>query len=195
VSDSERVEWDRRYAGGEHHPRTTPAPILVRWLPRLKAGRALDIACGTGGNAVWLAEQGFRVDAIDISRVAIEEARESAESRGLAVGWQVADVDDVAFETDSYDVITVVRYVNRGLWPRLVEALAPDGCILMENHLNTRLDVAGPTSPAFRIDPQELLEAFSGLRILEYSETIETGDSGSRLAMVRMAACKGDLGW
>jgi SAM-dependent methyltransferase len=172
-----------------------PAPFLEQWSPNLGSGRALDIACGTGRNALYLAEQGFDVTGVDISEVAIERASIETESRGLGVEFLVADLDHYVPE-GSFDLITVIRYRNSGLWPRLVAALAPNGWILVEHHMKTSADVAGPSSPEFRLDPGELLRVFDGLRIVHYSETIEPTDDGtSTYAIERAVACNGDPGW
>lgn len=196
MSEPERMEWDRRYQTGEYRPRTLPSPFLERWLERLPTGRALDVACGTGRNALRLAEAGYRVDAVDISQAAIEKARIEGERRGIPVTWQVVDLDDARLEAAAYDVITVIRYVNRRLWSRLTEALSPNGWLLIEHHLQTTADVGGPSSPEFRLAPQELLQAFHGLRVVHYEEVLETTQGDERgFALARLVACNGDPGW
>src|SRR3990172_7459462 len=196
MSETERLEWDHRYAEGEYRPRTRPSPFLEEWIDRLPAGRALDVACGVGRNALLLAESGYRVEAVDISRSAIDMARTEADRRGLEVAWRVVDLDEACVQTSFYDVITVIRYVNRRLWPRLTAALAPNGWLLIEHHLRTTADVDGPSSPEFRLAPQELLKAFRSLRILHYEEGLETAEGeGKGFALARMVACNGDPGW
>ena len=194
MSEFERTEWDRRYAEGEYRPRAAPSPLLEEWLPRLPTGRALDLACGAGRNALRLAEAGFAVEAIDISRVAIDIASTEATARGLDISWRVADLDSLELDAGVYDLITVFRYINRPLWPRLTAALAPGGFILVEHHLDSPLRVEGPRQPEFRLRPQELLRAFHDLRVVLYSETIET-EGGTTFALARLVACQGDPGW
>lgn len=195
MSESERLDWDRRYAEGEYRARNYPAPFLEEWLPRFRIGRALDVACGTGRNALRLAAAGFSVEAVDISRVAIELGQAEAKRRGLTLSWRVADLDDEELGPAAYDLITVIRYVNRPMWPRLVQALKTDGWILIEHHLKTDRPVDGPQSPEFRLDPQELLRAFTDLRIVHYSEVVENEDSGATVALARLVGCKGNPGW
>lgn len=197
VSDEERSKWDRRYAVGECVPRTQPTPFLLDWLDRIPVGRALDIATGTGRNALALAQAGFEVDAVDISAVAIDRARAEAERRGVEINWAVVDLDIDALPGDGYDLITVMRYRNPDLWPRLGAMLAPDGWILIEHHLRTsREDVVGPSGDAFRLAPGELLEAFRDLRIVHYSEAVEPTDDGEALFVnARVVVCAGDPGW
>ena len=219
MSRQERVDWDRRYAQGGYRPRQTPSPFFERWLPTVLGemgtaggasargpapgpaspapGRALDLATGTGRHALRLAEAGFEVDALDISEVALAMAREKAAERGLRVNFVAADLDAIDLERE-YDLITVFRYRNPALWPKLIEALAPNGWLLVEHHLRTSLPVDGPGDDAFLMRPGELLEAFASLRIVHYDEAVEPGDrpgANTTYVMVRFAACKGDPGW
>ncbi len=197
VSQDERSRWDHRYASGQYVPRTRPTPFLLEWLDHIPVGRALDVATGTGRNALALAEAGYEVDAVDISPVAINRARAEARRRGLAVNWVVADLEADSLPGDGYDLITVLRYRDPDLWPRLTWALAPDGWVLIEHHLQThRTDVAGPSRDAFRLAPGELLTAFGTLRIVHYSERVEPADDGeTRFVIARLVACAGDPGW
>lgn len=196
MSDEERRRWDERYATGGYRARTWPAGYLEQWVPVFGAGRALVVACGPGRNALYLAEHGFEVTGVDISEVAIERASHEALARGLSVEFMVADLDDFTPEIGAFDLITVIRFRNRDLWPRLVGAIAPDGWILAEHHMHTTVAVAGPSSPEFRLEPGELLEVFGGLRIVDYSESVEPADDDTkRYAIQRAVACNGDPGW
>ncbi|MCC5949866.1 MAG: class I SAM-dependent methyltransferase [Nitriliruptoraceae bacterium] len=197
MTEQERRRWDERYASGAYVPRARPTPFLLDRLDDIPRGRALDIATGTGRNALALAEAGFTVDAVDISAVALRTAAEQARVRDLDVTWTVADLDHDPFPGDRYELITVIRYRNPALWPRLIDTLAPDGWLLVEHHLRTeRADVEGPGDPAFRLAPGELLASFASLRIVHYSEQVEPTDDGSgHYVIARMAACAGDPGW
>lgn len=195
MSEAEREKWDQRYASGDYVPRSWPSPFLEGWLDRFPKGRALDVACGAGRNAIYLAEAGFDVDAVDISEVAIGQGRAEAERRGLDLNWLVSDLDDLHLPAGTYDLITVIRYVNKALWPRLVEALAAGGWLLVEHHMKSSALVDGPPSPEFRLDPQELLEAFRPLRIVFYEEVVEEGRGEGPYALQRLVAVNGDPGF
>lgn len=196
MTDREREHWDARYAEGEYTPRTEAAPFLASWLPWIPKGRALDVACGAGRNALELAAAGFDVTAVDVSPVAIDMARAAASQRGLEVDWVVADLDSDPLPGDGYDLVTVVRYRNPRLWSRLADAIAPDGWILVEHHLRTHRDAAGPGTDEFRLAPGELLGAFGRLRIVHYSESVEPADlHRGEYVIARLAACAGDPGW
>lgn len=196
MSDAERERWDRRYAEGGYTPREAPSAFLGRWVAHVPRGRALDLATGTGRNARLLATQGFEVTAVDVSQVAIDRARAST-SEQLPITWRVADLDDTALG-GPWDLVTVVRYHDTSLWPRIVDVLAPGGWVLVEHHLRTPLDVGGPPDE-FRLAPGELLEAFAALRIVAYEEVREGSDHpaspGDRFVNARIAAVAGSPGW
>lgn len=198
MSDDERERWDRRYADGDYVPRLEPSGFLVEWLGRLsdlgvEPGRALDVACGTGRNTLALAAAGWSVTGLDVSSVAIDRARRVAADRGVAPSWVVTDLDRGLGVDGGFDLVTVFRYRNVDLWPELVSALAPDGWLLVEHHLQTPLEVGGPPSKAFRLAPQELLECFGALRVVHYSEIIERDEEyDMRSAVARIVVCNGD---
>lgn len=112
MSETARQRWDRVHADGDEPPDTFRAsPFLDAWLPTLPdGGRALDVACGAGRNALRLAEAGYRVDAVDISTVGLDHGRSEADRRGLDVNWVVADLDEFVPERAAYDVVVVVRF-------------------------------------------------------------------------------------
>ena len=196
VAEADREKWDQRYAEGSYRSRTYPSPFLVERLAELPRGRALDLACGAGRNALCLAEAGYAVEAVDISGVAVARARATARERGLEVDWQVADLDDFTPPTGRYDLITVIRYTNRAMMERLPDGLTEGGMLLVEHHLLTSERVAGPTSRNFRLAPNELIDLFHGrLRILFHDERIAPDPDGQRVALVRFLGCRGSPGF
>ena len=195
MSDADRERWNVRYASGEYTARTHPSALLATWIDRLPRGRALDVACGTGRNAIHLAGNGYAVDAMDISAVALARARERAEAAGVAVHWIETDLDRVEIARDAYDVIVVARFLDRPLIPRLVDALRPGGHVVYDHHYITPADVDGPRSRRFRARPNELLERFRALRVVFYEEGIVADPDGRRMALARLVACKGSPGY
>ena len=189
MSIEDREKWNQRYAEDSFH-KNNPVTLLEDWLPKLPSGKALDVACGSGRNALFLAQKGYRVDAIDISSEGLKLARASAEDQGLRINWIEQDLDQTyVFGTD-YDLIVVMWYVNLALVTRLCDCLAPGGHLLCEEHLVSDQDVIGPTSSNFRVAPGELPEAVSGLEVLLYEESVETGADGARVASARVVAKK-----
>ena len=194
MSEEERATWDRRYRDGSYQPRSAPFSLLEQMIDRLPRGRALDVACGGGRNALFLAAHGYDVEAVDGSPEALRLAEEQARERGLAVRWTEADLDDYAPPQTGYAVIVNCFYLNRPLLGRLADALADDGYIFVEQHLRTFLPVPG--NREWRMEPNELLRAFSGLRIVRYEEAVgKDPDRDRDIATVRAAACKGSGGF
>jgi tellurite methyltransferase len=189
VSTAERDKWDARYRDGAYESRTHPTALLAEWLPRLQRGRALDVACGAGRNALFLAANGYAVTALDISGVALERGRRSATERGLTIEWLRADLDDDparVLPAGPFDLIVWVRYVHRTLMPHLVARLAAGGALLCEQHLLTGEAVAGPTSTHFRLAPGELLAAAHGLRIEHSFDGPAVDPDGRSVALAQL---------
>jgi tellurite methyltransferase len=189
VSTAERDKWDARYRDGAYESRTHPTALLAEWLPRLQRGRALDVACGAGRNALFLAANGYAVTALDISGVALERGRRSATERGLTIEWLRADLDDDparVLPAGPFDLIVWVRYVHRTLMPHLVARLAAGGALLCEQHLLTGEAVAGPTSTQFRLAPGELSAAAHGLRFEHSFEGLAIDPDGRSVALAQL---------
>ncbi|WP_440765472.1 class I SAM-dependent methyltransferase [Natronorubrum sp. DTA7] len=167
----ERERWNEKYNRVEWSLPDTPIPELERRLATLPDGRALDVATGTGRNARFLAANDYDVDAVDISDVALEDARARAEERDLEVNWIRADLTEFDLETDAYDVITVSFFAALEHLPALKEALAPGGVLVYEHHLRSSDAVeVGPSSERFQYRSNDLLRACLDLTILSYEE-------------------------
>ena len=195
MSDADRERWNARYEAGEYAARTHPSALLAAWIDRLPRGRALDVACGRGRNAIHLAANGYAVDAMDISDVALARARERADAAGVAVNWIEADLERPDIARDAYDVVVIARFLNRPLIPRLIDALRPGGHIVYDHHYIAPVEVGGPKSRRFRARPNELLERFRTLRVLFYEEGIVAEPDGGRMALARLVACRGSPGY
>ncbi len=187
MSELDRIKWNQRYAE-DNYQKNNPVTLLEDWLPRLPVGRALDVACGAGRNALFLAQAGYRVDAIDISSEGLNLARQNAESQEFRINWIEQDLDQVYQFDTGYDLILVMWFVNLELITRLCDCLAPGGYLLAEDHLITDQEVGGPANPNFRIAPGDLREAVSGLEILLYEESVEAIPEGGQVASARVVA-------
>lgn len=195
MSITDRDKWDERYQTGAYAARTYPTELLAEWLPKLPRGRALDVACGAGRNALYLAERGYTVDAVDISSVALDRARTSARERGLSVNWMEMDLE-ATLPTDShYDLIVMVRYTHPTLVAELVGLLKDGGYLLCEEHLLTKREVVGPTNARFRMRPNELLGLGTGLRIIYYHEGLVDDPDGRTAALAQLIGCNGTAGF
>jgi 2-polyprenyl-3-methyl-5-hydroxy-6-metoxy-1,4-benzoquinol methylase len=169
-----KEDWDKRYAGTDLLWSVEPNRFLVEETASLPPGRALDLATGEGRNAVWLAEQGWSVDAVDFSAVALAKARRLAEARGVELNWIEADVEQHSPTNGEYD-LAIVFYLHLP-WERMrhvlhgaAEAVAPQGTLLVVGHDRTNLDRGhgGPKDPDVLYTPEEVAGELPGLLIEE----------------------------
>lgn len=189
MSAQDRDKWNQRYAEDSFR-KSNPVTLLSEWLPQLPTGKALDIACGAGRNAIGLAEAGYRVDAIDISTEGLKRLSAQAEAAGFNIQCIEHDFDDpYDFDTD-YNLIVVLWYVNLPLITRLCDCLAPGGYLLCEEHLRSDRAEIGPENPDFRVAPDALRQAVSSLEVLLYEESVQTTEEGKSLASARVVARK-----
>lgn len=185
--------WDERFRTGEYPTEADPSPLLSAYLPHLPDGRALDVATGTGRNAVPLADAGYEVDAVDQSREGLRIARDRAASRDVAdrVNLIQADLPSYAFPTERYELITVSFYRAVDQFPDLTEALVPGGYLFVEHHLrSTDPTPSGPSSDRYRFGANELLHACLSLTVLHYDETTEERPGDRQRATARILARK-----
>jgi 2-polyprenyl-3-methyl-5-hydroxy-6-metoxy-1,4-benzoquinol methylase len=173
VAQEDRDRWDARHravtAAGA--PAIPAPPDALRGREQLipAGGRALDVACGRGTVAVWLAERGFGVDAVDVSEPALAAGAALAADRGVGeqVRWWSHDLDQglPAACAGPYDVVVCQRFRDPALYPALVHVLAPGGLLVV-----TVLSVVGDEGGPFRAAAGELLAAFDGLTRLDHTE-------------------------
>lgn len=171
-------DWNQRYRSGEHTTKE-PSPFLRTAIKDLKPGRALDIACGVGRHAIYLAKSGWKVTAVDTSLVGIEILRERARTAGATVDARVADLEKGEFqiEPNTFDLICVFYYLQRDLFPAIRAGLKPGGTIVAAIHLNDGKADAKPRNPDFLLEPNELKELFADWEITYYRES-ESDEGG-----------------
>lgn len=164
----------------------TPSTWLVANATLLPpSGVALDVACGRGRNAFWLAARGFIVDAIDRDADAIAAIRREAAVRQVAVHAEAADLETGAphLGESRYELILVVNYLHRPLFPHLVTALRPGGVLVYETFTRAQARRGKPTNPAFLLEPGELHARASNLILLADREgTFDGRDVASIVA-------------
>ena len=186
--------WDRRYAGRELVWTSEPNRFLVPEVDGLEPGRALDLACGEGRNALWLAEHGWTVTGVDFSKVGLEKARQLADSRGMQAEWIAADVLDYRPEPQAFGLV-IVFYLQVAasqrtpILRRAAGAVARAGTFLLVGH--DRSNVAeghgGPQDPTVLYTAEDVSRDLrgTGLRI-ERAERIERPvqtPEGERIAL------------
>lgn len=174
----DQQRWDKRYDDGDFP--TNPSEIVKEFYSQAPLGRALDIAAGKGRNSIFLADQGFTVDALDISERALSGL---VRHPGVLPACVDLDVFDVARER--YSLIVDVRFLNRRLFPQIMEGLVAGGVLIFETYLEpTGQADAGKKEPGscreFMLRPNELLHAFMPLRILHYREILSPDSQDAR---------------
>ncbi|WP_296224863.1 class I SAM-dependent methyltransferase [Ralstonia sp. UBA689] len=150
------------------HTLATPSPWVVRWAAELPTGASvLDVACGSGRHARWLAARGLRVTGIDRDAAALAGLAGSAETI-------VADIEGGPWPLPAgaiFDAVVVANYLHRPLWPQLLAAVAPGGRLIYETFAIGNETVGKPSNPAFLLMPGELLGAVQGqLRVIGYED-------------------------
>ena len=125
-------KWDKRYNETEGEGFPGPSETLADLLPQLPKGRALDIACGRGRNALFLADNGWEVDAVDGSAVALRQGEEAAQKTGVMVNFIEVDLENYSIEAGHYDLIINFNYLDRELVPEIVKGLKKGGALLFE---------------------------------------------------------------
>ncbi len=170
-------DWNERYRRGEY-VNYEPAPLLLQAAAELTPGRALDVACGAGRHAAWLARGGWQVTGVDASEAGIELAR----ARNAQVDWRVADLErgEFVLEPNTYDLICVFYYLQRDLFPHLRAALKTGGAFIAAIHTTDAAPDAKRMNPAFLLAPGELRELFHDWRITHYQESANREDGHHR---------------
>ncbi len=150
-----------------------PSQFLVENLELLPKGQALDVAMGSGWNAVYLATMGFEAEGIDISQEAVSNALELARKSGVNLKARVADLEDnYHIERGGYDVIICFNYLHRPLIPQIKEGLRTGGVVVYETFTVEQAQFGKPNNPDYLLEHNELLDMFRDLRCLRYREGI-----------------------
>jgi SAM-dependent methyltransferase len=192
-----REDWNDRYAGKELVWTAEPNRRFAAEVERLEPGRALDLACGEGRNAVWLAERGWRVTGVDFSDVALAKAAKLAASRGVDVDWVVADVLDYEPEARAFDLVAVLylQLPREELLHAIrtaAAAVAPGGTLVVLGHDTTNLEHGhgGPKDASVLYTAEDVLPALGDLTVdraepVERTVPLEDGEAVAIDAFVR----------
>jgi tellurite methyltransferase len=177
MEENARIEWDHRYEQGSHAS-LAPDPFFVRAYeefvePRFKyVGRALDLAGGIGRHALYLAERGWLVTLIDISEVALKQARRQAEQRDVHIFTEQIDLTETQLPEDAFDLVVVFFYLERKLFLQIAASLRPGGMLIYKTYTEEQQQLGGgPTHRMHLLHSGELRRAFAGLEVLHYNES------------------------
>ena len=185
---SSQSKWDAKHSLAANEAAEAPAGILTELWPLLPVGPALDLACSRGRNALFLAEDGRHVTAVDWSGAALDILEERAKAlkvpvrrmqrideakQPTRVGIDLlqTDLEAIALPANRYSVILCVRYLQRSLFSQICRALRPGGMLLFETYTKAQLDFSGgPRDPAHLLNSGELRRAFPELEVVFYRE-------------------------
>lgn len=164
--------WDAAYLSANPSFRQEPNRFLVEVAAELEPGAALDVGMGQGRNALHLARKGWRVTGFDVSPAGVEQARAAAKAEGLELTALVEGSAEFDWGEERWDLIVVAYFpfLRQSIEP-LLRSLRPGGSIVVEAyHADAALDRPPGPSPGVTFDDNELLELFSGLRVIEYQD-------------------------
>ena len=185
MTEDRRAKWNQRHAAA---PDLGEVALVLRRNPHLlpPQGQVLDLACGRGANALWLAERGLQVRAWDYAETAIARLRDAAAQRALRVDADVRDVLADPPSPSSLDAILVSHFLERQLAPALMAALRPGGRLFYQTFTREGAGEVGPSNPAFRLGANELLALFAPLQLRYYREdgAADDGSGSAGLAML-----------
>lgn len=171
MSRADLDRWERKYAAGNPNPTFAPNPLLLQYAHLLDGpGIALDLACGVGHNAIFLAQRGYRVLAIDASVTGLRYGRAAIAAADLAVLLVAADLERFVLPPALFNAVAVFRYLERALLPAIKSAVTPGGLVIYETFNINRLHAAPRMKRAYLLEPGELTRWFADF------ETIATND-------------------
>jgi SAM-dependent methyltransferase len=165
-------DWDQRWLDKRLHAHGEASPVVLAALEGLAPGRALDLGCGSGRHAVWLAQRGWRVTAVDFSQEALRQARERAAELAVDVDWIEADLvgyepPAAAFELVLLAYLHVPADERRAILAKAEAAVGPGGTLLLVGHDLTNIGTGapGPTSPSVLYTPADIVPELPALDV------------------------------
>jgi len=188
---ADQKRWDKRFGREEFALGKKPNAFLKKHIHLLPKGKALDIATGEGRNAVFMAEHGFEVDAVDISEKGLKKAQALAREKGVRINTFLVDLDQYQIEKGRYDLIANFYFLKRRLIAKIKKGLRKGGKVIFETYLleHRTLGTEGPKQAKYFLKPNELLRLFKNFRIVFYREGIFT-EGGKKKALASLIAEK-----
>jgi SAM-dependent methyltransferase len=169
-------KWDNTYRAQSLQP-IHASDVLIQNQHLLPAkGIAVDLACGLGGNALFLAQSGLNTHAWDISPVAIDKCRELAHQAQLTVCAQVRDIEQCPPEKNQFDVVVLTHFLHRPTFAHLIKTLKSGGCLFYQTFVEDKNPDVGPSNKDYLLQSNELLQRCQGMHILAYREERDQGD-------------------
>lgn len=174
-----KTKWNTKYIDRiDQQKPVRPNERLKEMTFHLMGGTALDLACGQGGNSLFLAQMNFQVQSLDISDVAITYLKEQAAKSQLDINAKVANLADTAnlqLKNDFYDLVVITYYLDRALFPLVKRILKNQGYFFMETFYQTPILQERQIPEQFKLQSKELLNEFKDWEVLFFEEDAEEG--------------------
>jgi tellurite methyltransferase len=174
-----KIKWNAKHKNRmEELKEPEVNPRLKSLSAYLEGGTALDLACGLGGNSLYLARMKYEVDALDISDVAINYIEEQAKMDQLRINPMVCDLTKfnlLDWENDSYNLVVLTYYLDRSLFPIVKGLLKENGYFFMETYYQTLENENSRVSNQYKLRPNELLAEFGNWNVRYFEENKEEG--------------------
>jgi 2-polyprenyl-3-methyl-5-hydroxy-6-metoxy-1,4-benzoquinol methylase len=184
MAQEDKERWNEKYQNNKIPDE--PVKLITDYAKLATGSHALDIACGMGRHSKYLASLGFEVDALDISNVALEPLKEIPHIHAKEV-----DFDTYSLPKEKYDLIVCTYYLERKLFPQMIEALKPNGMILFETFLQHPDNERAPSNPDFMLKEGELEASFGeGCELLQLPEYWDRDYLGYKTKKASMVARK-----
>ncbi|WP_345969119.1 class I SAM-dependent methyltransferase [Sulfurimonas sp. HSL1-6] len=170
MAQKDKEKWDKKYTEMEGLlERRPPSALVSAHAPEAPGRKALDLACGGGRHSLYLADEGFAVDAVDISTVALAALREKADL--ARINLIEADLDTFVPDAETYDMIVKTNFLDCNLITRAKAALKPGGIMVVETYMADAGNEKPDANPDFLLQKEELKSLFGeGFSVLEYRE-------------------------
>ena len=182
-STNKKVKWNEAYSDADIASALSANVLAQNAFLLPESGVALDLACGRAGNAQFLAEKGFDVDAVDNSEVVLKHLSTFINKNKLPITPLLRDIETDGLADKKYDVIVVSYFLYRDLFPEIISRLKPNGLLFYQTWAVAceGLEAAGPKSQKFRLQEGELLSLCALLQTLFYTENKSLGDTADGL--------------
>ncbi|MCH9699595.1 MAG: methyltransferase domain-containing protein [Gammaproteobacteria bacterium] len=185
-------KWDNIYQRhADRQVSAQPAHVLTEFSYLLpETGKSLDLACGRGGNALFLAEKGFDSHAWDISRIVLDQLNTQAEQLQLNVSTRCIDIESAQLPSTCFDVIVVSYFLNRSICEQIASMLKSGGLLFYQT-FTVDNQGQGPGNPDYLLERNELLVLFRQLQLIAYQEDGITQQIQSTLSgQAYLVGCK-----
>jgi tellurite methyltransferase len=181
--NKEVVNWNKRYREGFYSGAIDPHALLTKFWPVIPGRRVVDIAMGSGRDALFLSEKGFFVTGLESSIEAINIAKETTTQKNLVVYPVLGDARRLPYRENTFDCTLVFYFLERESIHKIQALLKKGGILMYETFLKRQNNIDRPRNPDYLLDDGELIGYFKGFEVLFYEETIENnGDRRKAIA-------------